>query len=159
MTQPSQAGMFDAMNCDPLELVERGSDVLREMHKWPQRLVEFVDLMRAYNIRAGMDEDRASTDAVDRVALIAGYLGGRAIYLPNDDTLRRALRDAQIFALQGKRDVEELARAFDLTPAQVYAVLAEQRALYVNRVQGRLFDDAGPPGNRVDQRSQQAARK
>lgn len=130
--------LFDAMSCDPADLVDKGNVSAIDKAKWPERLRELFDINLAYNRRLGMDDEQAAKDAAERVVLVAAYAGGRGIYLPNSDSLRRAVRDAQIHALQG-RDIEWLSRHFKLTPAQIYAIIAEQTRLVRDRIQGKLF--------------------
>lgn len=142
MSTAGQPNLFDPMQCDPLELVERGGAAAREMARWPQRLVELFELHRAFNLRRGMDPDRAAVDAAERVVLIAEYLGGRPVYLPRGDAIRRAVRDATIYASQGV-PVEELARRHGMAVASVYEILEEQRRMFVDRMQGKLFEESG----------------
>ncbi len=124
---------------DPLDLVEHGDVLFPVDSRWPQRLFDLFEVMRAYNVRQRVADDHATRDAAERVALIAGYFGGRQLYLPTGETLRRALRDAAIFARFHRVGADALAREHQLTTKQIYEIVAQQRTLFVSRVQGRLF--------------------
>lgn len=142
MNTPEQSGMFDALTCDPMELIERASEEVLAVKKWPQRMAEFFAVEEAYNLRRGMSAEDAARDAAERVVLLADYIGGRVVYLPTGEQIRRAARDAVMFRLEGRMSIDEMARRFDMSVANVYNILATQRRLYKERLQGRLFDDA-----------------
>jgi Mor family transcriptional regulator len=61
----------------------------------------------------------------------ADYVGGGSLYFPKADELRRALRDAQMAARYFDQgwSIERLRKHHHLTPQQVYAILARQRAI------------------------------
>lgn len=136
-----QKTMFDALTCDPLDLIDQlGDDA--DTRRWPARLHQLFELHRHYNTkRAGMDEDDASIDARDRCILIGDYLGGRGFIIPRGDALRQALRDKCIWLAYTGHNHEELAGRFGLHITHVYRILREQRALFKAKQQGRLFTD------------------
>lgn len=142
MAEPQNIDMFgDAMTCDPADLVARGGAAARDTSKWPQRMVELFDIQYHYNIKTlGQDEEAAAKDAAERVVLIAGYLGGRMLYLPRGDELRRHLRNSTMFKLAGRLSHAQLATAYRLTERQVYDILEEQTRLFRDRFQGKLFE-------------------
>lgn len=143
MNRSSEQGtMFDALTCDPIELIEQlGSEV--DTRKWPERLHTLFELHRAFNLRLGMPPEQASQDARDRCILIGDYVGGRMFILPRGDALRVALRDKLIWQEFNGRNHEQLAERHGLHITHVYRILAEQRSLYRARLQGRLFSDEG----------------
>lgn len=137
--QPQQDTMFDALTCDALDLIEHlGDDV--ELRKWPERLHTLYEVHRQYNLRRGMTPEQASVDARDRCILLGDYIGGRSFILPRGDALRAALRDKLIWLEFSGNNHDELAARYTLHITQVYRILREQRALYRERHQGRLFD-------------------
>lgn len=141
MTEPRQPDLLDPMSCDPLDLVIEHAADMPERHRWPALLRELVDVMMAYNERVlQMTPYQAADDAVERVVLIAEYLGGRFVYLPRGDVLRTAAREAVIYRLSDSKSPAEIARQFGLSEVNVYRVIAKQKALAVKRMQGRLFD-------------------
>ena len=137
MTQ--QHTMFDALTCDPMELIERlGDDV--ETRKWPARLHTLYEVHRHYNAkRLRMSADSAERDARDRCILIGDYLGGRGFILPRGDALRKALRDKQMWLEFTGNNYEELSARYNLHLMHVYRIIAEQRALFSAPPQGQLF--------------------
>jgi len=139
MTQ-QQATMFDALTCDPMELIDQlGDDV--DLRKWPERLHQLFEILRAFNLRRGMSADQASLDARDRCILIGDYLGGRPYNLPRGDALRIALRDKQIFLEFTGANHEELADRYGLDVTHIYRILRQQRRLYQAKLQGQLFNN------------------
>jgi|LNFM01.1.fsa_nt_gb Mor family transcriptional regulator len=140
-SKAEQPELFDALTCDPLDLIERGGEALAETSRWPQRLQELFDIELRYS-RRSMDEKSASADAGARTILIADYLGGSSIYLPRGDALRQAVRDAIIYArYKGQANHDELAREFGMTSIHLYEVIAREKRRQLKRRQGRLFQD------------------
>ena len=138
MTQ--QQTMFDALTCDPMELIERlGDDV--DTRRWPERLHTLYEIHRNYNAkRLRMSERAAQHDARDRCILVGDYLGGRGFILPRGDALRRALRDKQMWLDFTGNNYEALAATYGLHLMHVYRIIAQQRALFAAPLPGRLFD-------------------
>jgi Mor family transcriptional regulator len=136
-----QADIFDAMTCDPLDLVERLDQVGATDCAWPQTLADIVAVFAAHRRRQGLSDEAALTDAQELAVLLAEYLGGRRHYLPRGEQLRRALRDQQIYMQMGRMPVSQIAQTHGITETQVYAIHAEQRKLFLRRRQGRLFEE------------------
>ncbi len=110
---------------------------------WPQALVDMLDVIAASLARELGDQEQARRLAALAIRELAHYFGGRMTYLPRGDRLERALRDKAIWdAHDGRRtSVLELAARYRLTEQQIYAILREQRALHVRRVQPGLFEE------------------
>jgi Mor family transcriptional regulator len=100
-----------------------------------------IDVLTVHYRKHGRAEDEALTEAQQVVALIAQDQGGRPIYLPRGDRLRQALVARQIYHLHNGRNTEQLADRFGMTVRSVQRIYAEQRALKVQKLQGRLFPD------------------
>lgn len=134
-----QREMFNALTCDPFDLIERGSEVLSDKARWPQRLVEIYDLLFAYAKRQGLDDNVAANDATCRTILIADYLGGSVVYLPRGDALRIAVRDSEVYRRHNGRNTEQLARELGMTTTKFYELLARERKRRARKFQGQLF--------------------
>ena len=79
-------------------------------------------------------------ELAERLVLeIANYLGGRPVYLPRGDALKRALRDRRIWRDSGKVPPDDLATREGLCLQQVYKIVGEMRALEKRRRQPGLF--------------------
>lgn len=137
----AQPELFNALTCDPLDLIERAGDVVTDRARWPQRMTELFDVLYAYNLRMGMQADTAAPDAAERTFLIADYLGGSVVYLPRGDALRRAVRDAEAYRRHTGNNTEQLAREYGMTTTKFYELIAREKARRVRRMQGRLFAD------------------
>lgn len=137
----AQPELFNALTCDPLDLIERAGDVVTDRARWPQRMTELFDVLYAYNLRLGMQADTAAPDAAERTFLIADYLGGSVVYLPRGDALRRAVRDAEAYRRHTGNNTEQLAREYGMTTTKFYELIAREKARRVRRLQGRLFAD------------------
>lgn len=135
-----QEEMFDALTCDPLDLIERGGEVLADKARWPQRLVELYDVLFAYARKIGLDDEASARDASARTLLIADYLGGSVVYLPRGDALRRAVRDSEAYRRHNGRNTDMLAREYGMTSTKFYELLARERRRRVRSFQGRLFE-------------------
>jgi len=106
---------------------------------WPRRLCELVDHLEARFRRKGLGADQARALAEETALAVADLCGGRQIYLPNGQAIRRALRNARIWRDFNGRNIDELARKYRLSTACIYQILAEQRRL--RRGQGELFGE------------------
>ena len=111
--------------------------------KWPKTLAEAVDVLYAENVRRGMDDSTAISEAQRAVLVLANHQGGRPIYWPRGDALRIALRDRAIYLRWNGRNKEQLAREYGLIVRTVEKIYAEQYRLGIRRRQGQLFSTAG----------------
>lgn len=134
-------GVDDPMDADVMDLLTQMGPWVPSEHQWPEQLAALYDVMLAYSART-MPAERAAIDARDRVVVIAEYFGGRNLYMPSNDQLRMAVRDAMLFQLQGVVPTDELMRRFGLTAAAISMICTEQRKLRVRRMQGDLFNGA-----------------
>ncbi len=108
-----------------------------ERGRWPQRLLELTDICEAVIHRTHGTTQR---ELAERLVLeIANYLGGRPVYLPRGDALKRALRDRRIWRDSGKLSPDELATREGVCLQQIYKIIGEMRALEKRRRQPRLF--------------------
>lgn len=111
--------------------------------RWPTTLAELVDVLRATFVRRGQSDATALDAAQSVVLAISQHLGGKQIYLPTGERLRAAVRDRRIYLEYNGRNREELARRYQLTTRRIETIAAEQRAIYVRRLQPDLFGPAG----------------
>lgn len=111
-------------------------------HKWAPMLANMVAVLEALYRRRGMAEGEAFKLASDSAMALAEYFGGRVVYLPRGDRLKNALRDAEIFReFRGSANVDQLVEKYGLSAIRLYAIHAEQKALHLAKVQGRLFTE------------------
>ena len=108
--------------------------------RWPQTLADMVDVLVAVSKRQGMDEGTAFTGARQAVAAIAHYLGGRPIYLPKGDEIKRALRDEEIYRVANRDNIDAIAQQYGFSRRAIEKIVARQTALHRRKLQGRLFE-------------------
>lgn len=105
--------------------------------RWPLRLLELTDICEAVIHR---HPGAAQRELAERLVMeIANYLGGRPVYLPRGDALKRALRDRRIWRDSGKVSPDDLATREGLCLQQVYKIVGEMRALEKRRRHLALF--------------------
>lgn len=105
--------------------------------RWPLRLLELTDICEAVIHR---HPGAVQRELAERLVMeIANYLGGRPVYLPRGDALKRALRDRRIWRDSGKVSPDDLATREGLCMQQVYKIIGEMRALEKRRRQPGLF--------------------
>ena len=122
-----QSGTRDPMTCETGELLELAEDTGRcASELWPPLLNELVDVLESYFRRTRCSTDSRS-DAEAIIAVIAEHFGGRQIYLPRGDRLRRALRNVRIRAEFDGRNVPDLARRYHMSEMQIRAILKRGR--------------------------------
>ena len=107
--------------------------------KWPQTLTDMIGVIEGVYLRAGDTPEAARRRAFRAVRALAGYMGGRVLYLPKGDSLDRFLRDREIWERFDGTNIDELARRFERTTKQIYQIIAEQRAIQRKRSQPDLF--------------------
>lgn len=112
---------------------------------WPSMLAELVDVLRASFRRRGRGEAEAIAEAQHAALAIGEYLGGRQIYLPRGDRLKEWLRDRAIYLEYNGSNKDELARRNGISDRRIEQIAAEQRAVYIRKIQPDLFrfDDKG----------------
>jgi Mor family transcriptional regulator len=106
---------------------------------WPSNLAELVDVLRTLFLKRGRDEHQAIADAQHAAQAIGEYLGGRNFYLPHGDRLRTWLRDRALYLEYNGRNKAELARRYKVTERRIEQIAAEQRAVYIRRIQPDMF--------------------
>ncbi len=109
--------------------------------RWPSMLAELVDVLRANFQRRGRSEAEAIAEAQQAALVIGEYLGGRNAYLPTGERLRDALRDRRLYLEANGRNKADLAQRYGITERRVEQITAEQKAIHVRKLQGRLFQD------------------
>jgi Mor family transcriptional regulator len=95
--------------------------------QWTALLRDMADVVEASLRRVAQDDPARQADAV--VCDLARYIGGKKIYLPDDTRIRRAVRNARIWASFDGRNVADLARTFRLTERQIYSILRKEREI------------------------------
>jgi|GEM_PF-2947154 len=96
---------------------------------WPALMVEMIDAAEAELRRIGSTAELAQRHAQRVVLALAALFGGRPFYLPTGTSLRRAIRDDEIFRRARAGNIAALAQEFGMTQTNIYRVIARQRAL------------------------------
>lgn len=125
----------------PADWMER-FDPKQTDDRWPKVLAELVDVLAAEALRRGRSPDEALQDAQASVLALANYLGGRQIYLPRGDRIASALRDRLIWCAFPRKSIEQLADEHGTSTRRIEIILAEQRAIFVRKIQPGLFPDS-----------------
>lgn len=108
--------------------------------RWPSILAEYIDVLRATFLRLGAADDVALTYAQQGTLALGKYSGGRQTYLPTGERLQIAVRDRRLYLEFNGRNKAELAARYGITERRVEQIVAEQMAIHVRKLQGRLFD-------------------
>ena len=126
------ANLFDPDSMDANQVIDGlDHDLRSETRCWPTLLAELVDVVADHmQTREQLDPETAIVKAQDVVLAISHYLGGRAVYLPRDDKLKRAIRDNSIYrAWKAGATHADIARKMGLTTARIYSIISNQRQL------------------------------
>jgi Mor family transcriptional regulator len=107
--------------------------------RWPQTLVELIDVCVAALARRGFDAATAWGHATVIVCAIAAHLGRRVVYVPAIDDVERMLRDRRIWHEFRGHNLAALSQRYQLSEVRLYQIIAEQRALNRRRLQPDLF--------------------
>lgn len=109
------------------------------LKKWPQGLSDMLTVIEAAYVRGGDDAKTARRRAFAAVRAISAFAGGRSLYVPQGRQLDRALRDREIWERHTGGNIPQLVEDYELTEAQIYSIIAEQRKLARARHQADLF--------------------
>lgn len=130
-----------ATTADLEHMLQDDSALPETQRRWAPMLVDLLRVMEAAHVRAGMEPEAAFRTAMNAVAAVAEYFGGRPVYIPRGDRLATALRDAEIFRRAKAGNYEQLADEYGLTTIQIYRIVRQQKAMHLRKMQGRLFTD------------------
>lgn len=97
---------------------------------WPVLLKNMVDVLDDFFAQRSMPREKAKLEAKAVVAALANYFGGRQIYLPKGNTLKKALRDIDIYRQANGRNTRELADTFGCTERNIQRIVQEQTQLH-----------------------------
>jgi Mor family transcriptional regulator len=97
---------------------------------WPVLLKNMVDVLDSFFVQRGFTRDKAKQEAKAVVATLANYFGGRQVYLPKGNTLKKALRDIDIYRQANGRNTQELADEFGCTTRNIQRIVQEQTQLH-----------------------------
>lgn len=93
--------------------------------EYPELFADVADKIAAQLLACGLPAERAAEIGLDIAEHIRGEWGGQALYFPKGERFDLARRDAQIYNKFNGRNVEELAREYDLTVVHVYRIVKQ----------------------------------
>lgn len=103
------------------------------LNRWEGTLIEMASIAES-KLQRLLPDKLNEVPGIARAVVFAicETMGGAVVYIPRGDTLRRALRDAEIFREWREKNVrpDALARKFDLSCQAVYDIIARQRVLH-----------------------------
>lgn len=88
--------------------------------RFPESLISLVALFERRLHKEGINKTGLSEKLITELAL---YLGGRDMYIPNGDKIKRCLRDIQIYRSFRGNNLSEIARQFCMTERNASAVI------------------------------------
>ncbi|MCE7729245.1 transcriptional regulator [Vibrio parahaemolyticus] len=121
-----------------VSIIENADKLPDIVKHWPQDAQAMFEYMKA-DFEKDYSEEESAKLAMRALLQMSNYGGGMQFYLPKKDTFLIPLRDIQVWSLFNGRNVRELAKRFDLTPARIYGIIAEQRKIEIQRSQFSLF--------------------
>lgn len=131
----SNGELFDGGEIDRLDpdkvLAHMNDTVV--LNRWEGTLIEMASIAES-KLRQILPDKPDEVPKIARAVVfsICETMGGAVVYIPRGDTLRRALRDAEIFREWREQNArpDALARKFDLSSQAVYDIIARQRVLH-----------------------------
>lgn len=109
--------------------------------RWPSTLAAYMEVLRTTFRRLGADDAMALDYAQHGVLALGQYCGGRQNYLPTGERLHTAVRDRRLYLEYNGRNKYDLAQRYGISDRRVEQIAAEQKAVHVRKLQGRLFGD------------------
>lgn len=133
----TQQELMPDLPIDPEGLLGANLDDLPK-ERWPQELVNAIEVLESAYHRAGYSDEAAFALARTGMVALADYRGGRQWYLPRGDALTTALRDAEIYRRARRDNIGTLADEFELTERHVWRIVRQQYALHRRKIQLQL---------------------
>lgn len=126
--------LFNVDSDEAGKLLDRFDSIPAEelKNKWPQTLADLLDALEAELRRQKIGN--SAIVASKLTAVISNYFGGRAVYIPNGDSVNAALRDYDIF-INWHGNIDELIDKYGLTQSHIYSILRQQMQLHRRRHQ------------------------
>ena len=121
------------------DLLAHSDQLANDDRAWPKMLADLIAINVAELKENGFEHDEAWRIAKRLIIRQSHFLGGGMVYLPRNDKLKKALRDAQMYHDFDGRNHRVLMKKYKLTQQSVYQIVAEQRKLFVDKCQGKLF--------------------
>lgn len=97
--------------------------------KWPKTLTELAEILENELIKQGEKHIPPATRAQKLAFALGVYLGGKSIYIPSGQILKKAIRDLEIYRAFDGQNIAELTRRYQLSEGHVYGIIREQRKL------------------------------
>lgn len=145
----SNGELFDSGDIDkldPAKVLAQLSDPV-VLNRWEGTLTEMAGIAES-KLREVLPDKPDQVPGIARAVVyaICETMGGSVVYIPRGDTLRRALRDAEIFREWRDKNTrpDKLARQFKLSSQSVYDIIARQRELH-RQQEPDLFGYADAP--------------
>ena len=110
-----------------------------DLNSWPKMLADLIEVTLAELNDYGLHQDEAWRIAKRLITRQAHYFGGGMMYLPRNEKLKKALRDANLYHDFNGHNQRDLMKKYKLTQQAVYQICAEQRKLFVKKSQHELF--------------------
>ena len=133
----SDQNELPGMGTTPESLVEQ--EILDpNSDKWPPLLAELVTVTEAALLKTGLPASDAADLAIAAVLAVGDFIGGKLVYIPRGDRLRTPLKHARAWRMWKGNNIGEIAQFLDVSEVRAYAVIAEQRALHRQKIQGSL---------------------
>lgn len=130
----------DLIPTDNLNDLLAHSDTLANDEKaWPKMLADLIAINVAELKEDGFEHNEAWRIAKRLIIRQSHFLGGGMVYLPRNDKLKKALRDAHLYHDFTGNNIRELMKKYNLTQQSVYQICAEQRQLFIAKRQPQLF--------------------
>lgn len=122
----------DSDKLDPKKVLAHMSDP-NVASRWEGNLKEMVELAEVELLKRMPDRTKEIPEIARGVVFaICSTMGGSVIYLPRGDSLKRAMRDAELYREWREQGVEppDLVRKYNLSSPMIYSIIARQRALH-----------------------------
>ncbi|WP_109422770.1 Mor transcription activator family protein [Aggregatibacter actinomycetemcomitans] len=103
---------------------------------WNSVLAELIAVIKAEIKRQDLAVENKMIEKI--VIAISHYMGGRAIYLPNGDRIKAALRDYAIYEDFNGKNMKQLSERYGLSEPHIYDIIRKQRKLIRRRHQPEL---------------------
>ncbi|HZF99156.1 MAG TPA: Mor transcription activator family protein [Pseudoxanthomonas sp.] len=134
----SDQNELPGMSTTPESLVEQ--EILDPSgDKWPPLLAELVTVAEAALLKSGLPANEAAELAIATVLAVGDFIGGKLVYIPRGDRLRTALKHARAWRMWKGNNIGEIACYLDVSEVRAYAIVAQQRALHREKLQGKLL--------------------
>ncbi len=105
----------------------------QDTKSWPSMVQDLYTL-----VEYECNKRNGQVKPIDIFLSLTHFLGGKHVYIPKADRVRKQIRNMQIYAEFDGKNIQYLVRKYKLVEQQIYRIISQQRALEIKKRQEEM---------------------